>query len=44
MLNFAPTKRIRILPENEIDDLFAIPAFNDDERQIWFELNTAPST
>lgn len=40
MPNFAHTKRIRILPENEIDDLFAIPEFNDDERQFWFDLNT----
>ena len=32
-------KRIRILPETEIDDLFAVPNFNDDERLIWFELN-----
>jgi hypothetical protein len=33
------TKRISILPETEIDDLFAVPNFNDDERLIWFELN-----
>jgi len=33
------TKRIRILPETEIDDLFAVPNFNDDERLIWFEFN-----
>jgi len=32
-------RRIRILPDNEIDDLFARPHFNDDERLIWFELN-----
>lgn len=39
MSRFTPTKRIRILPENEIDELFAKPDFNDDERLIWFELN-----
>ena len=39
MSNLSSTKRIRILPENEIDDLFARPNFNDDERLIWFELN-----
>ena len=33
------TKRISILPTNEIDDLFARPNFNDDERLIWFELD-----
>ena len=33
------TKRISILPTNEIDDLFARPIFNDDERLIWFELD-----
>ena len=33
------TKRISILPTNEIDDLFARPTFNDDERLIWFELD-----
>lgn len=33
------TKRISILPTNEIDDLFARPPFNDDERLIWFELD-----
>ena len=31
-------RRIRILPENEIDDLFERPVFNDEERLIWFEL------
>lgn len=36
---FSSTKRIRILPENEVDDLFARPDFNNDERLIWFELN-----
>ena len=37
-------KRIRILPETEIDDLFAVPNFNDDERLIWFELNQDEKT
>lgn len=32
-------RRIRILPESEIDDLFSRPTFNDDERLVWFELN-----
>jgi hypothetical protein len=32
-------RRIRILPENEVDDLFLRPIFNDDERLVWFELN-----
>ncbi len=32
-------RRIRILPENEIDNLFARPIFNDDERLVWFELS-----
>ncbi len=32
-------RRIRILPENEIDDLFARPTFSDEERLLWFELN-----
>ena len=36
---YSSTKRIRILPETEIDDLFAVPKFSDDERLIWFELN-----
>jgi hypothetical protein len=27
-------RRIRILPENEIDDLFARPTFSDEER-LW---------
>jgi TnpA family transposase len=34
-------RRIRILPTNEIDDLFARPVFNDEERLIFFELNQA---
>ncbi len=31
-------RRIRILPENEINDLFERPVFNDEERLAWFEL------
>ena len=33
------TKRISILPTNEIDDLFARPSFNDEERLSCFELD-----
>jgi TnpA family transposase len=31
-------RRIRILPENEIDDLFSRPIFSEEERLVWFEL------
>jgi len=31
-------RRIRILPTNEIDDLFARPCFSKEERFVWFDL------
>jgi hypothetical protein len=39
MPDLARSKRIRILPENEVYDIFARPTFNDDERLVLFELN-----
>ena len=32
-------RRLRILPQNEVDDLFSCPVFTDDERSLWFDLN-----
>ena len=32
-------RRIRVLPQNEIDDLFSRPDFTEEERRIWFDLN-----
>ncbi|MDP2193937.1 MAG: Tn3 family transposase [Alphaproteobacteria bacterium] len=32
-------RRIRVLPQSEIDDLFTKPNFTEEERIIWFELN-----
>jgi len=32
-------KRIDLLPQAEIDDLYAFPIFNDEERLLYFTLN-----
>lgn len=32
-------RRIRVLPQSEVDDLFTKPNFTEEERIIWFELN-----
>ncbi|WP_119963853.1 DUF4158 domain-containing protein, partial [Candidatus Fukatsuia symbiotica] len=34
-----PLKRIYLLPEAEITDLYARPIFNQDEQRLYFEMN-----
>lgn len=39
MSALSKSKRINILQPDEIDNLFGIPIFNDDDREKWFDLN-----
>lgn len=34
------SRRLSILSEGEIDEVFGLPNFSDDERQLYFELST----